>query len=44
MTVTHFRHAKMTRVANFMVGLSLKTRVTERESDVLRKHGKQMMR
>ena len=34
----------MTRVANFMVGVSLKTRVTERESDVLGKHGKQMVR
>ena len=30
--------------ANFMVGVSLKTRVTERESDVLGKHGKQMVR
>jgi hypothetical protein len=34
----------MMRVANFMVGVSLKTRVTERRSDVLCKHGKQMMR
>ena len=44
LTVAHFRHAKMMRVANFMVGVSLKTRVTERRSDVLCKHGKQMMR
>ena len=44
LTVTHFRHAKMMRVANFMVGVSLKTRVTERRSDVLCKHRKQMMR
>ena len=34
----------MTRDANFMVGVSLKIRVTERRSDALCKHGKQMMR